>query len=289
MNNDRQAFERTMTEGGVPSETASKLGSLLRPAVRLEVVPAGDSMIPPGASKLGGFPDVTSGFEWPKWKAQPLGFLGQIKLEDITGFECCDLLSRTGLLSFYYEQNQETWGFDPKDRGSWRVLYEETTTGLRAAERPQGLADEAIYRSGGLKMQGTVTLPATDALAVADLGLSDVEANIYDQVLDQIEEQTPEHTRHQLFGHPDPMQGEMQTECQLASNGIYVGDPSGFENPRVPDLMKEVRTWRMVLQIDSDDALEMMWGDTGRLYFWMTDDALRSRAFDDAWMVLQCG
>ena len=289
MNDDRQAFEKTMTEGGVPSETASKLSSLLRPAVRLDVVPAGDSKITPGASRFGGFPDVTSGFEWPTWKAQPLGFLGQIKLEDIAGFACCDLLPRTGLLSFYYAQNQETWGFDPTDRGSWRVLYEETATGLRVAERPKGFADEAIYRSGGLKMQGTVTLPATDALAVAGLGLSNVEADIYDQVLDQIEEQTPEHTRHQLFGHPDQVQGEMQTECQLVSNGIYLGDPSGLENPRVPDLMKEARNWRMVLQIDSDDGLEMMWGDMGRLYFWMTDDAVGRRAFDDAWMVLQCG
>jgi uncharacterized protein YwqG len=33
---------------------------------------------------------------------------------------------------------------------------------------------------------------------------------------------------------------------------------------------------------------DMMWGDVGRLYLWMTEDALRNRQFDKSWMILQC-
>jgi uncharacterized protein YwqG len=33
----------------------------------------------------------------------------------------------------------------------------------------------------------------------------------------------------------------------------------------------------------------MMWGDTGRLYFWVTEDALRRRAWTEVHLVLQCG
>jgi hypothetical protein len=29
---------------------------------------------------------------------------------------------------------------------------------------------------------------------------------------------------HRLLGHPDPVQGDMQLECQLAANGVYCGD-----------------------------------------------------------------
>ena len=42
------------------------------------------------------------------------------------------------------------------------------------------------------------------------------------------------------------------------------------------------------MQLDTDDTAEMMWGDCGRLYFWLTDHALRRRAFGESWMILQC-
>ena len=46
--------------------------------------------------------------------------------------------------------------------------------------------------------------------------------------------------------------------------------------------------WRLLLQLDTDDSLGVMWGDSGRIYFWMREEDLRSRAFDRAWCILQC-
>ena len=31
-----------------------------------------------------------------------------------------------------------------------------------------------------------------------------------------------------------------------------------------------------------------MWGDVGRLYFWIRDADLRARRFDATWLILQC-
>jgi uncharacterized protein YwqG len=45
---------------------------------------------------------------------------------------------------------------------------------------------------------------------------------------------------------------------------------------------------RFLLQVDSDDAAGMMWGDAGMLYFWIRDDDLAARRFDRAWCVMQC-
>jgi len=42
------------------------------------------------------------------------------------------------------------------------------------------------------------------------------------------------------------------------------------------------------MQIDSDDNASMMWGDVGRLYFWILRDELQNKNFDASWMVLQC-
>jgi hypothetical protein len=42
----------------------------------------------------------------------------------------------------------------------------------------------------------------------------------------------------------------MQLECQLASNGIYCGDPDGYKNPRVAELKSGAADWILLLQID---------------------------------------
>jgi hypothetical protein len=42
--------------------------------------------------------------------------------------------------------------------------------------------------------------------------------------------------RHQLLGWPTLIQNPMELECQLASNGIYVGNSEGYRNARVEGL-----------------------------------------------------
>jgi uncharacterized protein YwqG len=44
----------------------------------------------------------------------------------------------------------------------------------------------------------------------------------------------------------------------------------------------------LLLQIDSDDALGSVWGDLGRVYFWIRDQDLAARRFDRIWHVMQC-
>ena len=49
------------------------------------------------------------------------------------------------------------------------------------------------------------------------------------------------------------------------------------------------KDWRLLLQMDSDDDLDVMWGDAGILYFWIQADEARRGDFSNAWMILQCG
>lgn len=93
---------------------------------------------------------------------------------------------------------------------------------------------------------------------------------------------------HRLLGWPQPIQGDMSFECQLASHGLYVGDATGYRAPRAAALAPGAADWRLLLQIDSDDAAGMMWGDVGRIYYWLPAAALARRKFSAAWLVLQC-
>jgi uncharacterized protein YwqG len=98
---------------------------------------------------------------------------------------------------------------------------------------------------------------------------------------------------HQLLGHPKEIQREMQLECQLASNGINCGNGPGGENLLGTTLRQNAMDWRLLLQLDTDDDWSagkpgMMWGDCGRLYFWIRHQDLASKAFEKSWMILQC-
>jgi uncharacterized protein YwqG len=81
----------------------------------------------------------------------------------------------------------------------------------------------------------------------------------------------------------------MDLECQLVSNGIDCGDPSNYESPEVKELDKGRSDWILLLQIDTDDDVKMMWGDGGMLYFWIKKDDLKESRFENSWMILQCG
>jgi uncharacterized protein YwqG len=95
--------------------------------------------------------------------------------------------------------------------------------------------------------------------------------------------------RHRMFGWPDLVQNPMQLECQLAANGIYVGDSTGYRHPRVAELAPGAADWLLLLQLDTDDEIGWMWGDVGTLYYWIRRQDLPAGRFDRTWMIFQCG
>jgi uncharacterized protein YwqG len=92
---------------------------------------------------------------------------------------------------------------------------------------------------------------------------------------------------HRLGGYPDPVQGDMQLECQLVSHGIFCGNSTGYADPRRKELESGATDWILLLQVDSDDAIEWSWADGGRLYFWIRRQDLANRRFDAVRAILQ--
>jgi len=62
----------------------------------------------------------------------------------------------------------------------------------------------------------------------------------------------------------------------------------GSSDPRAAKLEPDAVEWRLVLQIDSEDDAGMMWGDVGRIYYWMHHDDLVHRRWERAHLILQC-
>lgn len=269
------------------SRVAKELELATLEATRLITQSADDASLSLGVTKIGGEPDLPSGTLWPTWKDSPLSFVAQLNLEELNRISQTPLPPR-GLLSFFYDAEQQTWGFDPKDLGSWRVIYSSDLSSLQRFNWPDALTSNAHYDPCKVDFVKTLTLAPYESLIVERLHLSVEDADAYGDVWGESQEEL-EGPRHQVFGHPYPIQGEMQLECQLVSHGIYCGDSDGYDDPRSAALEKGAEDWRLLLQIDSDDNAGMMWGDTGIIYFWIQKQALEREEFEKTWMILQCG
>jgi uncharacterized protein YwqG len=235
-------------------------------------------------ARIGGLPDLPEGISWPEWHAKPLDFLCQLDMSQIPKEYVGLDVPRSGGLYFFYDQEQRTWGFDPKDRGSWRVIYAPVApTGGHERKPPP---DGHLYAQKPVAMSLVRTYPDWQDDRVASLKLTDRQFGEYVNLRSSLFAQQP---AHHLFGYPSPVQGnDMELECQLASNGVYCGGATGRQDPRARALAQRKSDWVLLLQLDTDDDAGMMWGDCGMLYFWIKKDDLAAQRFDSCWMILQC-
>lgn len=280
----------------VQTEIADKFAKALRNTIR--ITPRRTSMdnIPIGGSRFAGVPDVPKGFIWPKYHGKPLTHLAQIRLSDVAPFDIEKKLPKTGWLYFFFEETDPKWGFDPKDRGAFRVLYYNVPPArlVRAKLPGQLSGGEAGYKPCLLEFKGGKELPYAGDERFDALGIDANEAKeikAYEEILSKKLGYNPQDSGyHHLLGYPQAIQNDMRLECQLVTNGLYCGDSSGYNDPRADRLLGGAKDWNLLLQIDTDEERGpgWMWGDVGRLYFWIRDQDLASRKFDAAWMVLQC-
>ncbi|WP_295790553.1 YwqG family protein [Mucilaginibacter sp.] len=253
----------------------------VRPKIDIELTPIEEKDIAIGSSKVGGRPDLSPGINWPKTNEEiPLSFIAQLNCEEMSKFDDSGLLPKSGQLSFFYSADQDAWGFDPKDRDKFCVLYNNSVSGFRRENFPAELPEEGIYIANSVAFSNALSFPDGGNEAVAEL-LADKDSDSYYDLAAGGE--------NQVFGYAGQIQGEMEPECQLVTNGLYCGDSTGYTDPRAGKLKEGAKDWLLLLQIGSEDEkTAMMWGDSGRLYFWIRKQDLAAERFDKSWCILQC-
>ncbi|HVF98530.1 MAG TPA: YwqG family protein, partial [Chloroflexia bacterium] len=109
---------REQIDANLP-RVAAELQALVRNSIRIRTIPVTDeALLLPGTSKFGGLPDLPEDVAWPEWNGGPLAFIAQFRLEEVAPYDLQRLLPTTGMLYFFYEAQQSTWGDLPGDKGS---------------------------------------------------------------------------------------------------------------------------------------------------------------------------
>ena len=240
-------------------------------------------------------------FVWPAYegesydhvvKDRPLTFLAQFNCEELAQFDTEHLLPDHGLLSFFYETDTQCWGYDPKDKGCARVYWFEDISTLSAANFPEDMEEDFKFPMVKIKMDSKYSYPSWQDFSEVFPDEEDYDAfnSVWAERMEDDSEETE--SRSQLLGWPDVIQNSMFSECDLVTQGYYLGN--GWV--KIP---KEVRQraedsardrWVLLFQLDTVeyDDFELMFGDCGHIYFYILKEDLAARRFERIWLILQC-
>ena len=269
---DREAIAEGLGELGMQEpEAMAELAALCHRFLAFEEVEeAGEDEM----TRLGGIPDVPADFSWPTHNGTPLAFLGQ-----------ADFFEDGKVLSFFYESSSQPWGYSPEDKNAARVFMFDRDS-LVQARLPEELSEVQRFPNTFRALQADVMLP--DAKSdifhfMEDVPKSDVE--LLKRLEDEQEEETA--SAHHLLGYPSILQGDMELQCEMASNGYACGEPEAFDSPKAAEFEITAGEWTLLAQFDSDPELGWNWQDGGRLFFWIKVDDLTNERFENTWTILQ--
>lgn len=220
----------------------------------------------PGFSKLGGEPELPASHSWPPGAKAPRSFLAQVDLAAVRAAGGPDWLPAEGRLYAFHDD--ERYGF----ADVVRLLFSIDPPGP-PVPAPKGLSAKRVFGERRVGFRATTSIPS---LVWLNIDVSALDNDIDLDTLPDPEEPFGEQPHHRIGGYPGEIQGEqMALACEYLARGL----DRDFDQGVPPAIERASKTWRLVLQIDSDRALGVNWGDTGRLYVFIREPHARAGDF----------
>ena len=251
-------------------------------------------------SKFGGTPYLPKDFVWPIYEGKPseniskapLAFLAQINLEELAPFDKEGLLPKKGMLYFFYDARMVCRGFDPVDKNCAKVYFFDGEKEDLIPAFPSLPLPEQAFEEFEISFSEKRSLPAFEEFSSfyfdGECDFEDYDARC--EKLGVAEAEDGETGSSKLLGYADLIQGEMLDDCERISRGVYCGGALRESEEERKDILKHSRDWLLLLQLGTieTDGADVMWGDCGKLYFYIKKQDLAERNFDGAWVILQC-
>lgn len=280
-----------------------------QPALRLHAERIALDELALGASRLGGVPDLPPGTIWPCNGEWPLEMIAQINLSDAAGCFHLPDLPANGWLVFFYEDHKFTPFTRSRPEG-WRpcqiIYFDGAVDGLVRLDPPprpprkRGWIGRLLfgppkphlhYEPCTIRLERKFQLvhdEDEEASDRADVGGEDearwlAHEKMWESIGHWSLGDRSGEPRHSLRGNASPIQGPMRREAEETARDLGLLETGG-------DSAEERQSdWELLLEIDSDeDGPGWMWGDVGRLYFWIRRQDLAVRDFSKVSSIEQC-
>ena len=249
-------------------------------------------------SKIGGKPYLPKDFIWPYYQGLPLSFLAQINLEEVSSLDKDNLLPSTGMLYFFYELETEEWGYKPQSKGCAKVFYYEDISNFSLIDFPENMEDDYKIPEFKVNFKSNISLPSYEDffnLVEDKEELEDITENefydIYHSAYDELSKKylVPIEKYIKLLAYPDVIQNSMEEECAAVTRGFNMGG-IGYPKKYKEEIKKASKDWILLFQMDTLETsdYELMFGDSGHIYFWIKKEDLANKNFENIWLILQC-
>ena len=268
-------------------------------AINLKI--AGNTEEVLGGTRFGGRPDVPKDFVWPTFetatifddivKERPLSFMAQFRCADLAPYDTEALLPKTGILSFFYETLSMEWGYSPENKGCSRV-YWFPAEDLQQAQFPSELEEDCRFPALAIQFSSEINVPSLEDIydKIDTRNLDWQEYTSYCEQIGNVSQTQNEVSK--LLGWADVIQNSMTIECELVSQGYEMG--YGVQD--IPKTVIEqaeqtsLEQWQLLFQLDTveNDTFCLMFGDCGRIYYYIKTEDLKQKRFENHWLVLQC-
>jgi uncharacterized protein YwqG len=294
---------RLISDGFAPGVSAA-WAATLRPHVELE--PGKSARLDKTThheSKFGGRPDLPVDLPWPRreaysfpeaerrWRkksselAVPLTFLAQINLAEVARFRLDFDLPDAGLLLFFYDVENQPWGYDVSHAPGSRVVYVPKGTQTKRVPHPEGKT--LMTRAIGMTL-GSSLLPVLEADDVVSSAHDYVEDD-FERILEWSYLDWLRDGGSRIGGYASDKQGPMEPICQSVTQGLLWGEPAGLGERKDVNLAQARADWKLLLQLEEEFLADSIsWGDSGRVFFWCRTDDIHAQQLEKTWTILQC-
>lgn len=221
----------------------------------------------PGFSKLGGYPELPKGFDWPEGPEGPLAFLAQFDLQLAHETGGPDWLPGLGAIYLFHD---ERWGTIDQVR-----IVHSTDEPDAPRSPPAALKPGLRYLERRVEMIRQASIPSLDWLN-EDVRTIDISDSELDELANLPDADLGSGPMHKLGGFPNEIQEEqLALSCEHAVRGLEYR----FGKPVAPEIEAASGEWRLLAQIDSDSKLKMNWGDGGMFYVFIRETDARAGDF----------
>ena len=250
-------------------------------------------------SKIGGKPYLPKDFIWPYYQRLPLSFLAQINLEEVSSLDKDKLLPDKGILYFFYELETQEWGYNPQSKGCAKVFYFENNSNFDLIDFPEDMEDYYKIPEFKINFKSNISLPSYEDffnLVEDKEELEDITENefydIYHSAYDELSKKylLPIEKYIKLLAYPDVIQNSMEEECEAVTRGFDMGGVESYPKKYQKEIRSASKDWILLFQMDTVETsdYELIFGDSGHIYFWIKKEDLKNKNFENIWLILQC-
>ncbi len=199
-------------------------------------------------------------------------------------------------MCFFYDAENQPWGIRMEHRGHWRVLLTETSeVGLGRREPPPELPPQFRFDVRMVRLAPVLFLPSAETLSQIlpepkDAGETTeslettISSGSYTEWVSRVHGAGEGEMDHRFLGHPQELQSAMPRELPPITD---LGSEDAGTSAYLESAPVATGEWRLLLQLDSVGGPGWMWGDSGRLYFWIPRTDLEAWRFENVWVNLQ--